>query len=546
MRLSEEERETLSKLGTALVGKSSISGICAYGSKVAGYARGDSDYDLILVCKRFREGVRYKYVDSPVPVSALIVDEELLWEDARTSYMGEFVAGRFLNAYEPISNEQLFRAVELEYKKRVLMEALLELSSDYGDFSRHLLVPYDYFLFYKLSRRAALYPPATYSYVQTYTCPLGSENRAQSMAGFAGAAASLSGRAFLKVGPDGVRVVPEKLRGDAFTKAQSIFTGTTRGVTQYAIHGYAGRVGLGVFRREAQSKLKRMRENPPPLLELERPRSLLRLEEGKVIPDASLLEKQLAGLLGFDRYSTKERFIGEPYSTTRVLTFRDSGREASVVVKTYTDVRSLKWALLGIWASATQRFSMAPMARLDREYGMSLRLKAAGLSVPSVLAVAPEERVLVKEFVSGPTLASVIDSVFKGKEDGLAHVSAYGALLASAHEKGLAIGDAKASNVVVSEKGLYLTDLEQAQPSGDKAWDLAEFLYYTSKLSVKEDAMRKVAESFLQAYVKGGDRPSVAKAMSSKYYRPFQPFLTPGMAKMLRETMGAYAYALVE
>lgn len=539
--LSETERGTLNTVASSLVDPSKVSGVCAYGSKVAGYARPDSDYDLIVVSKRFREGVRYRYLDSPVPVSALIVDEDMLAQDARSSFLGEFVVGRLLNVYEPISNPELFLSAEFEFKKRVVVEALLELSSDYGEFGRHILVPYEYFLFDKLHTRAAVYPPALYSYVHTYTGPRGDENRSVSTQGFARAAESLQPRGFLRATPDGVRLVPEKMKGDAFTRFQSLFSVTARGVTQYAVHGYAGRVGPSVFSREALSKLRRMRENPPSFPPLERPRSILRLEQGVVIPDASLLAEELASILGFKTYSTSEKDIGEPYSTTRVLTFKSASGEKSVVVKNYTDVRSLKWALLGVWASAANRFSTTPVSRMDREYGMTLELRSMGALVPSVLAVAPAERILVKEFVTGSTLAAIINSFLKGASVGLDSVSEYGRLVAKVHSGGIALGDAKPSNVVVSQGGLYLTDLEQASPGGDKAWDIAEFLYYTAKLSIREDAMKRVAETFLESYAESGDRPSIAKARGQKYFGPFRPFLTPGMAKMLRDLLSAYA-----
>ncbi|MGD0477044.1 MAG: nucleotidyltransferase domain-containing protein [Nitrososphaerales archaeon] len=540
MRLTAEERSALGGVASSMVEPSSIAGLAAYGSKVAGYARPDSDYDLLIVSKRFREGIRYRYVEEPVAASALIVDEQLLAQDAQSSYLGEFVVGRLLNVYEPIANPKLFMSVELNYKKRVMTEALLELSADYGDFCRHLVIPYDYFLFEKLAKRAAMYPPALYSYVETYTCPLGAENRGISMEGFASAAESLATRGILSASPAGVMMVPKEMRGDAFTQVQSIFSLTTRGLTQYAVHGYAGRVGLSVYRREAQSKLKRMREAPRPFPELEKPRSLLRLEEGVMIPDASLLEKKLAGLLGFTSYSTRERDIGDPYSTTRVLTFADGGHESSVVVKSYSDVRSLKWALLGIWAAAANKFSMTPMARLDREYAMTRSLRKNGVLVPAILAVAPGERIMVKEFISGPVLSAVIDGLMRGGSEGMGHVSAYADLMAKVHNAGLALGDAKASNVVVSPRGLYLTDLEQSVPGGDMAWDVAEFLYYTAKLSMREEAMSGVARAFLGSYVSAGSRETVAKARGPKYYRPFQPFITPGMARMLRETMGEF------
>ena len=541
MRLTADERRTLSELAGTLIEPARIAAIAAYGSKVAGYSRPDSDYDLIVVSKRFREGVRYRYIGTPVAASALIVDQEMLDQDARSSYLGEFVVGRLLNVYEPIANPDLFRAVELQYKKRVIVEALLELSSDYGEFGRHLLVPYDYFLFDKLHRRAAIYPPAAYSYVHTYTCALGDENRGISTSGFEAAAQALQPGGFLRAESSGVRLLPERLKGDAFTRVHSMFSVTARGVTQYAVHGYAGRVGPSVFSREALSKLRRMRESPPPFVPLELPRSLLRLEEGSVVPDASFLVKELARLLGFESYSTRERDIGEPYSTTRVLTFKDAAREKAVVVKNYTDVRSLKWALLGIWASTANKFSTNPVSRMDREYGMTLALRAKGVLVPPILAVAPAERILVKDFVGGPTLASKINDFLKEGLGGTESVAAYGRLMAGIHSWGIALGDTKPSNVILSSHGLYLTDLEQAVPGGDKAWDLAEFLYYTAKLSVREDAMKKVAVSFLDSYAGSGDGSSIAKAKGQKYFGPFRPFLTPGMAKMLKDVISAYA-----
>ena len=515
--------------------------MCAYGSKVAGYARPDSDYDLIVVAKRFREGVRYKYVGDDVAASALIVDEDLIQQDARASSLGEFVVGRFLNVYEPLSNKEFFRGVEKEYKKRVLIEGLLELSSDYGDFCRHLVVPLEYFLFDKLRKRSVVYPPALYSYVQTYSCALGPENRAISADGFREAAESLQSRGYFSIEGRGLRMNPEKMRGDAFTKVQSLFALTTRGVTQYAVHGYAGRVGFSVFRKEAESKLRRMRKQPDPLPELERPRTLLRLDEGTVIPDASRLEMDVARLLGFTEFAAEERLIGEPYSTTRVLTFRGGGRKISVVLKNFSDIRSLKWALLGVWAAAANKFRMTPLARLDREYSVTGALRGAGVNVPAIIAVSPDVRILVKEFVEGETLAKIIDDYCRGGARGLEEVGAYGKLMSRVHAAGFALGDAKASNVIVSPGGLALTDLEQADPEGDKAWDVAEFVYYTAKLSNKEEAMRRVAGSFLEAYVRAGSREVVSKASAPKYLRPFQPFLLPALAKSLREEMSGLA-----
>ena len=543
MTLTDAEAETLKGVATSLAGKKRLVSLCAYGSRVAGYARPDSDYDILAVVGGFGEGVRYRYVDSPVAASALVIDDGLLLDDARSSVLGEFAIGRLLNVYEPIVNGDFLKKAELEYKRRVTLESLLELSSDYGDFSRHILVPYDYFLFDKLKKRSTIYPPALYSYIQTYTCSRSAENKDSTIAGFREAAKSMTPAGFLIPRPDHVRVVPEMLRGDAFTKLSTIFSLTARGVTQYAVHGYAGRVGLGVVRREASSKIKRIRTSASTLPDLERPRALLRLEEGVLLAGASDLASQLAALVGLRTFHSREDYLGEPTATARIVTIEGDGEKHAFVVKNFSDVRSLKWALLGFWAMAARKFSMTPIARLEREYRASRLLRSKGIHTPRIVAIALDERILVRDYVEGQALSESIDRVLRGGEDGLGRVEEFAQTLAKAHAEGLALGDTKASNVVVAADGLYLTDLEQAVEGGDAAWDLAEFLFYTAKFSTKEEGMERVARAFLSAYAKTGDRKLIGEARKMKYFRPFQPFVLPGMSSLLRDLLAEYCEA---
>ena len=240
---------------------------------MAGYARPDSDYDIIVTSKNFGGRVRYKYVDTPVKASALIVRDELFLSDARKASLGEFVAGRLLNVHLPLLNAGFTREAEVESKKRVIAEAVYEISSQNGEFSQDILIPLDYFLFDKLHKRAMIYPPVLYSYVKTYTCPSAPHNRASSLDGFREAAKILASQGFFEMQGDDVRLVSEKLRGKAFAKQLALFNLTTRGVRQYAVHGYAGRVGLSVVKDEALSKVKRMQQKVEPPASSSNPRT---------------------------------------------------------------------------------------------------------------------------------------------------------------------------------------------------------------------------------------------------------------------------------
>lgn len=540
MRLTPEESNDLLEVADGIV-KGGATAVCAYGSKVAGYARGDSDYDIIVVAKKFNGGIRYLYRDTPLKTSALVITERLLESDALRASLGEFVSGRLLNVYEPLRNGELIRKAEVESKKRVITEAIWEVSSEYGEFSQDLIIPFDYFLFDKLHKRALIYPPALYSYVKTYTCALAGENREFTRRGFVEAAQELNeGGGFLRMEDTGIKLVGEKLRSRAFVKLLSLFNLTTRGVRQYAVHGYAGRVGLTVFKEEALSKVKRMQEKVEPPRELEEPRSLLRIEEGVALTTTTEMIRALADSQGFEEYTHTEKSLGEIYSTARVVTLR-GGREVRYVFKHFADLRSMKWAILNVW-SLSRKFSMSPQARMHREYTASQKLRDGIVSTPRVLGAVLDERILVKEFIEGQRLSDLVEAILKGRTEETIQVRGYGSALAWIHGKGFALGDSKANNIIIAGDGVfYFTDLEQAVEGGDQCWDVAEFLYYAGKLSFKEAGIRRVADAFLDGYRERSGTENIRKAMAQKYAAPFRPVTTLPVLKIIRESIEVHS-----
>ena len=546
-RLRDDERRQLLEVADDAVGDGGkVLAAAAYGSKVAGYARPDSDYDLIVVAKKFRGKIKYSYVHSPVTAAALVVEAELLERDAVKAYLGEFVSGRLLNVYEPLLNGDLVRDAEIESKKRVLAEEILEIESLYGEFAQDLVIPLEYFLFNKLHKRAIIYPPALYSYIKTYTCPSGDENKAFTLEGFGEAALSLQSSGILrfesKDGATQVRISGEGLKSSAFASILSLFNLTTRGVRQYAVHGYAGRVGFNVFKDEALSKVKRMQEKTDPPQELEEPKRLIGLEEGVMLPKTEQMVQRLATLSGFAAYTKREKSLGEIYSTAKLLTLRGaSGGEARFVLKYFADIRSVKWALLNVW-SLSRKFSTSPQARMHREYYASVALRSRGVATPRVIGAVLDEKVLVKEYIEGERLSDVVQGILTGRSEETETVERFGEAMGAVHKAGFALGDSKATNVIVSHAGgQYFTDLEQATEGGDQAWDVAAFVYYEAKLSLKEAGTKRVAEAFLEGYRRANGAENIVKAKSPKYIAPFRPLTTPQMLKVVRESIEAYS-----
>jgi len=548
-RLGPDETRSLVEVAENVVGPGGkVVAVAAYGSKVAGYARPESDYDVIVVAKKFKGRIRYQYVNDPVTASALVLEEDLLEGDAVKASLGEFVSGRLLNIYEPLLNPDVFRKAEVESKKRVMTEVIFELGSQHGEFAQDLLIPLDYFLFDKLHKRALIYPPALYSYIKTYTCPAGPENRAFSLEGFAEAALSLQASGFLRVEPSEgiggphIRILGEGLRSTAFSSLLSLFNLTKRGVRQYAVHGYAGRVGFNVFKDEALSKVKRMREKADPPLELAEPKRLICLSEGFVVAKNEEMVERLATLAGLVAYTKREKSLGDIYSTARLLTMKEpSGKEARFVFKHFADIRSVKWAILNVW-TAPRKFSTSPQARMHREYSASIALRRGGVATPSIIGAVLDDKILVKEFIEGERLSDIVQGILTGRSGDTSTVAAFGESLGLVHETGYALGDTKATNVVVTKDGqLYFTDLEQAAEGGDQAWDIASFLYYQAKLSLRDAGMRKVADAFLEGYKEANGTENIAKAKSAKYVAPFRPLTAPQVLKVVKDSLEANA-----
>ena len=54
-----------------------IEGICIYGSRISGYAKPHSDYDLIVVINNYQPRIRYQYIFDQIEISAIFVAIEV-------------------------------------------------------------------------------------------------------------------------------------------------------------------------------------------------------------------------------------------------------------------------------------------------------------------------------------------------------------------------------------------------------------------------------------------------------------------------------------
>ena len=533
--LDEQERKELLDIGKKIAGDHAPEACCAYGSKVAGYARPDSDYDLLLVLKNYNHIIRYTYVQNDPDVSVLIVDSKSLLKDAAKAFLGEFVVGRLLHVYEPLTNAEYLEETETVYKQRVIMEEVKELAATNPLYSE-LLIPVEYFLYSKVQKRSKVYPHALYSYVKTYSDSHAQRNLETSKKGFVRALERLAEEGYIKFEDSGVRIVPWKVRSRKIDKASLDMSSIMRSTLSYLVHTYAGRRTLNFVKQEAMSKISRHRKikDLPP--ELKNPRSLLRLNEGMLIDGKDWL-KELAESLGFKDYTSTRKKIGDLHAATTLYTIREDERIERFVVKHFASVKAMKWTAMNVWVAGIKKFQVDPSTRLGREYTAIRHVKTLGFDAPTILAVVLDKRLLITKYIEGEMLSDIIDSVLQNKSSDTTMIMQFGKALCRLHADGCTVGDTKASNMLVSNGRIYFTDLEQFAFGDEKPWDVICFIYYSVKFTSNEEGARKVVRAFLDGYIQDGNVSVVKKALSKKYVPPFYPALVLGVVTAVRDEM---------
>jgi len=227
--------------------------------------------------------------------------------------------------------------------------------------------------------------------------------------------------------------------------------------------------------------------------------------------------------------------IGGVFNSVYLLTLQKDHEQQRVVVKKFKDWVGFKWFPLALWAVGTKSFAVLGRSRLEREYALNQFLQSQGASVPKILHISLQQSLVFKEFVEGENLVDIIKRVManeKEAEKELALIQDVGRKMAEAHGFGVALGDCKPENVIVTKEGkLYFVDLEQASRDGNQTWDIAEFLYYSGHYVpplASADSAEFIAKTFIEGYLEaGGSRETVRKAASPRYTKVFTIFTQP-------------------
>ncbi|MFQ6084941.1 MAG: hypothetical protein ACE5OY_01550 [Candidatus Bathyarchaeia archaeon] len=236
-----------------------------------------------------------------------------------------------------------------------------------------------------------------------------------------------------------------------------------------------------------------------------------------------------------DESDIRVRMIGGLLSSVYLVEFPTTGEEP-IVVKRFRDIRGpVKWIPVSMWTIGARRFAMNGEARLERQRKMSKFLRERGFPVPKILLVSLKDMVLFMEYVRGEKAAVILSRIIergralKGER---AIVGRIGQRLGLAHKIGVAIGDTKDDNIIVTREGeTYFVDLEQATRDRiDAIWDVAEFVYYAGHHVLHQplEGMDEIVREFLAGYLEGGgDRGVVEKLTDLRYVYAFTASTLP-------------------
>jgi tRNA A-37 threonylcarbamoyl transferase component Bud32 len=517
-----------------VAGRREVAAACECGESV--YSPRPEGYDVLVIMQDYPDGLRYhtrRMNDRPVMI--LAADKSLVDLDAQKGAMGEFIVERLLTPYRPFQNEELLQSIEVDAKERILREELTELVLEYGEMSRELSIQEEYLMLARVRKRARVFLSAA------RTCSLLLERRVrdanlQKMApGYQSAIQRLISTEVLRQEGSAYSLadsfVDRSLRGKPAGKVTNIVQAGRRTLQAYLAHGKAAYLTPDVLTRELVSSLEQglLGDYQPEILEDPRKHLFLKTTTGLV---------SLAERFSIEKFA--ERFrpglvvtvspLGNALNEVYLIT---AGNER-LVAKKFTEWQSFKWFALGLVSLGTRLFSVSGRARLENEYAINRLLSRHRVPVPEVLHISLPDRVLVERYIVGSSLVELVKEAVSSKsisEEDYAAVSRVGSTLARMHAAGVAMGDSKPENFQRGvDNEVYCLDLEQARKSGDKAWDVAEFLYYSGHYvfpTIPSEGFKEYVKAFIHGYRARGDENVLKTAGGAKYGRVFSLWTPP-------------------
>ena len=540
--LSEGLKENVLGICKRIAGSHNIVAACFYGPRVCGYGDEKSDVHALLLLSDYRTGLKcYSKPSNGVNVFILVVDQRIFERDVKQGWLGEFVAEKVTAPYEPLINEKHLSCREVKVKRRIIWELCENIVLEFPELCHELLIKPEYFMYESMMRRARLFPPITYSFLNMLRGDVKRKNVELMMNGYFKAINELVeenqitfSNGHVKITQRLINAVRKKkprlpvflrsIQRTAFLHVLNILPKMMVPLTQDQ------QTFMKSHQQVEAAELVSRLEEPGKYLLMPTPLGLAPLSDKTTIRDFVIKTVPNGATLDM-----KIEQMGGVLNSVYLLRFQKNHEEQKVVVKRFKDWLGFKWFPLSLWTLGTKTFAVLGRTRLEREYATNQFLQGHSFPVPKVLHISHQERLIFEDFVEGENMVEVIKRIISSKEkaaDEVAVVREVGRKIAEAHRLGVAFGDCKPENIIIAEdRKTYFVDLEQATRDGNQVWDVAEFLYYSGHYVFPifpSDSAELIAKEFIGGYLEaGGKKETVERAASARYTKVFSVFTPP-------------------
>ncbi len=472
-------------------------------------------------------------------VFVFAVDQWVFERDIDRGLLGEAIASKLIFPYHALQGEAYLHERELELKQRLVLELLENIVVNFPELANRIQILPQYFMYEVFSNRIRVFPLLAYD-VADLTRGL-MQNEPQALEGYLMALKRLEAQGKITQQNGYVYVTKKFIMQCQDPKLRIINLAKNAPRTLFtSIFGTIPQL-MSIVTQNAEAFLRTQKIN-----------WLHQSDQTSRFVDS---QKYVFFQTGEGLVSLSDKIDIKGYTQRMLLKDADvevevepiggmlndvyliRAGERKVLAKRFKDWSGFKWFPLTLWSFGARSFAVSGQARLAKECAISEVLHSEGFNVPKILHVSNAQRIVFMEFIEGKSLAKIIKDYSTTTDESvdaevLGTVGRVGETLAKAHGHNVALGDTKPDNVLIQADGtIFLIDFEQAQQGGDKAWDIAVFLYYCGHYLQPFDSNTKaesIAIAFIEGYLRGGGNiDDVRKAGLPKYTRVFSIFTMP-------------------
>jgi len=468
------------------------------------------------------------------------VDQWVFERDVEIGLLGEAIASKLIFPYSALFGGDYLHKKEVSLKKRLILELLENLASSFPELTYRIQIKPQYFLYEIVFSRIRIFPLLTYD-PSILVNGLQSKE-AEFLRPYNEALKQLENEEKIFFLNDFIKISEKILKQcqDPRIKIVNLSKNAPRRLFS-SIFGTFPQL-INIFSQNTEAFLRTQKINwikqpdqpyffvdPQKYVFFQTSTGLISLSDK--IDIKGYAQKML---LKDKSEDVEVEPLGGMLNDVYLISVRGKDNETKVLAKRFKDWSGFKWFPLTVWSLSARPYAIAAQARFAKECAISEFLYNKGFNVPKILHVSNAERLVFMEYIEGENLTQAIKRIAASEkdqpvEDELAELSKAGEILANVHSYDIALGDTKPENMLVKKDGsIYMIDFEQAVKGGDKAWDVAVFLYYSGHYIQPLHGKAKaeaIAKAFINGYLKaGGSAEVIQKAGISKYTRIFSIF----------------------